>query len=44
MRLEPESVFQDVQGVAAALTLNLLDQSGFQIFPQYWGQAPIHDA
>ena len=29
----PESVFWDIQGVAAALTLNLLDQSKIQIFP-----------
>ena len=33
----PESVFQDVQGVAAALTLNLLDHSRVQILQGYWG-------
>ena len=39
----PESVFQDVQGVAPALMLNFLDQSRVQIFLQYWDQALVHD-
>ena len=33
----PELVFQDIQGVAAALTLNLMDHSRIQIIPGYWG-------
>ena len=40
----PQSVFQDVQGVTAALTLNFLNQSRVQIFPRYSGQAPVHNA
>ena len=33
----PESVFQDIPGVAAALTLNFLDHDRVQTFPGYWG-------
>ena len=42
--VRPEWVFQDIQGVAAALTSNFLDHSRIQILPGYWGQAPIHNA
>ena len=40
----PELVFQDIQGVAAALTLNLLDQSRVHLIPRYWGQAFVDNA
>ena len=33
----PESVFQDIQGPAAALTLNLLDHSRVKVFSGYRG-------
>ena len=35
-------MFQDVQGVAAALMLNFLDHSRIQIFSGHWGKAPVH--
>ena len=39
--LRADVVFQDVQGVPAAHTLNLLDQSRFQIFPRYASRRPF---